>query len=171
MDPVSFNVGGKIFQVSRYLLKKHSETMLGTAASSGYSSPEPIFLDGDAAIFAQVLIYLRHGNITLPVTISKDMFIKELVYYDVAIGPGSVKSESEGRFMLIENQTRVLEKINENLSVLSKFDPCFQKIIKNLSVLSTFDQCYGSQFYSGYSEEGMGKLADDIHRKLHEHTK
>ena len=87
MDPVSFNVGGQIFQVSRYLLDKHSETMLGTA-SSGYDSPEPIFLDGDAAIFAQVLIYLRHGSITLPVTISEDMFVKELEYYDVAIVRG-----------------------------------------------------------------------------------
>ena len=95
MDPVSFNVGGKIFQASRYLLDKHSDTMLGSV-SSGYDSPEPIFLDGDAALFAQVLIYLRHGSITLPVTISKAMFVKELEYYDVAIAPGSVESESGG---------------------------------------------------------------------------
>ena len=38
-----------------------------------------------AALFAQVLIYIRHGSITLPVTISKAMFVKELEYYDVAI--------------------------------------------------------------------------------------
>ncbi|EJK47761.1 hypothetical protein THAOC_33500 [Thalassiosira oceanica] len=156
MDPVSFNVGGKIFQVSRYLLDKHIETMLGTA-SSGYSSPEPIFLDGDAAMFAQVLIYLRHGSITLPVTISKEMFVKELEYYDVEIAPGSVKSESEAA----ANVNLVVERLSEDIKVQSD---SLKKITSSLGVLDDFGRAVKRNYGGG--DSGFYKMVQDF-----EHTK
>lgn len=172
-DPVSFNVGGQIFQVSRYLLDKHSETMLGTA-SSGYDSPEPIFLDGDAAIFAQVLIYLRHGSITLPMTIPKDMFVKELEYYDVAICPGSVKSDSEVNWsanMLarlsedIKDQSNSLKDQSNSLKEIAN---SHRAVVKSLRVLNNFGDAvkyrFGQEEFD-YAEAERSGMSDFIEKQ------
>ena len=63
-NTIKFNVGGRSFEVSRDLIEKHSETMLGKLVSEAWQADpeEPVFIDRDGDIFAHVLNYLRYGR-------------------------------------------------------------------------------------------------------------
>ena len=57
-NTIKFNVGGRPFEVSRDLMEKHSETMLGKLVSEAWQADpedEPVFIDRDGDIFAHVL--------------------------------------------------------------------------------------------------------------------
>eukprot|EP01083_Nonionella_stella_P108777 316607_1 len=90
------NVGGKHFEVSRDLLNKHSETMLGKLISDTWQEDpeEAVFIDRDGDIFACVLNYLRYGSIELPVTIPKAMFDRELDFYGIQNEDGTIIGKS-----------------------------------------------------------------------------
>lgn len=64
VNTVKFNVGGRIFEVSRDLIDRHSDTMLGKSVSDTWKEDpeEAVFIDGNGDIFACVLDYLRHGR-------------------------------------------------------------------------------------------------------------
>ena len=61
---VKFNVGGKLFEVSRDLINEHSDTVLGKIVSDTWNaSPNTaVFIDRDGDIFAHILNYLRYGR-------------------------------------------------------------------------------------------------------------
>ena len=85
---VQFDVGGTLFKTTRSLFRgsRHVErTMLGRLVSETWllDPTKPVFIDRSAVLFGHVLDYLRYGSIALPVTISKDMFLRELDYYGV----------------------------------------------------------------------------------------
>ena len=63
-NTIKFNVGGKHFEVSRDLMEKHSETMLGRLVSEAWQQDpeEPVFIDRNGDTFAYVLDYLRYGR-------------------------------------------------------------------------------------------------------------
>ena len=63
-NTIKFNVGGRPFEVSRDLMDKYSETMLGKLVSEAWQTDpeEPVFIDRDGDIFAFVLNYLRYGR-------------------------------------------------------------------------------------------------------------
>jgi BTB/POZ domain len=92
---VTFNVGGRIFQIRRTLLDSYPDTMLARAASDLWKekieiiSPtttdcvkKPIFIDRDSTRFACVLDFMRDScSIDLPVTVTKESFLRELQYF------------------------------------------------------------------------------------------
>ena len=80
---VRFNVGGKLYQVSRTLLDQHPLTMLARSASKQWQTdPESeIFVERDGDRFAYVLDYLRDGRAFLPLVVSKEAFLTDLAYY------------------------------------------------------------------------------------------
>ena len=82
---VKFNVGGQPYQVSRSLLALYPQTMLAkSAAKQWQEDPESeVFIERDGEMFRHVLNYLRDGNVKLPLTVTKDGFLLELVYYGV----------------------------------------------------------------------------------------
>jgi hypothetical protein len=82
---VKFNIGGKLYQISKSLLEMHSNTMLAKSASENWQKdPEAeIFIERNGIRFQFVLDYLRDGQVTLPVTESKEMLISELEYFGV----------------------------------------------------------------------------------------
>ena len=85
---VQFDVGGTLFKTSRSLFRgsRHVErTMLGRLVSETWllDPTVPVFIDRSAVLFGHVLDYLRYGGIALPITISRDMFLRELDYYGV----------------------------------------------------------------------------------------
>lgn len=63
-NTVKFNVGGRHFEVSRDLMEKHFETMLGRLVSEAWQQDpeEPVFIDRNGDTFAYVLDYLRYGR-------------------------------------------------------------------------------------------------------------
>jgi len=105
---VRFNVGGKIYEVSRSLLAQHPNTMLTRMASDTWSPPgidsngppgipspfiiggagakQPddllLFIERDSERFRFVLDYMRDGGIVdLPPSVPKNSLIRDLTYY------------------------------------------------------------------------------------------
>lgn len=82
---VQFNVGGRIYEVSRSLLELYPHTMLARSASTIWchtaTTAPTIFIDRNGERFAYILDYMRDGIIELPYTISKDAILIDLEYY------------------------------------------------------------------------------------------
>lgn len=68
---VKFDVGGCHFEVSSGLIEQHPESVIARMISdTWHSNPDrTIFIDRDGNTFAQVLNYLRDGNIVLPASV------------------------------------------------------------------------------------------------------
>jgi hypothetical protein len=87
---VRFNVGGTIYEVSRSLLEQHPNTMLTRMVSKTWfgeeedneRKDEALFIDRSGVRFEYVLDFMRDGpKVSLPVTISKEGFLKDLDYF------------------------------------------------------------------------------------------
>lgn len=77
---IKFNVGGKLYEVSKSLLKRFPDTLLGQKASD--ESETPIFIDRDPDRFAYCLDYMRDGGkLHLPEVITKSSILQELRYF------------------------------------------------------------------------------------------
>jgi hypothetical protein len=94
---VMFNVGGKAYETSLALFLKHEDTALGRLVSDRrqVDPTMPIFIDRDGDTFRFVLDYLRYGHITLPMTVSKEMFLLDMDFYGIAYEDGTVKTTAE----------------------------------------------------------------------------
>jgi hypothetical protein len=111
---VTFDVGGKLFKVSRNLIEQFSDTMLGKIVSETWQrdSGATVFIDRDGDIFAHVLNYLRYGSIALPITISRSMFDREMDYYGIIndVNALTIKQESSVDAMkLVKNKLQDAE--------------------------------------------------------------
>jgi hypothetical protein len=102
---VTFNVGGRLYDVSRSLLAEYPETMLARLASDTWSHREQrndidscgnsynnscdnqnnntaLFIERDGERFRYCLDYMRNGGfVHIPTTISKDALLLDLDYY------------------------------------------------------------------------------------------
>ncbi len=59
--------------------------MLARLVSDRQMDPtEPIFMDRNEATFGFVLDYLRYGRITLPMTVSREIFLLGMDFYGIA---------------------------------------------------------------------------------------
>jgi hypothetical protein len=67
--------------------------MLAKSASDQWQEdPESeIFIERDGARFRFVMDYLRDGNVTLPITETKEAFVAELEYYNIATNVDTIR--------------------------------------------------------------------------------
>jgi len=97
-ETVTFDVGGRLFKVSRNVIEQFSDTMLGKIVSETWQhdSNATVFIDRDGDIFAHVLNYLRYGSIMLPISISRAMFDRDMDYYGIItdVNAHTIKQES-----------------------------------------------------------------------------
>jgi hypothetical protein len=84
---IRFNVGGKLYEVSRSLIEQQNDTMLARLVSEIWeqkgSGNEAVFIERDSERFAYVLDYLRDGQVYLPATISKEALMMDMDYYGI----------------------------------------------------------------------------------------
>lgn len=103
VETVTFDVGGKLFKVSRALIDDHPDTMLAKMISEAWEKKNdedtPLFIDRDGDIFSHVLNYLRYGSIDLPLCVPETMFQRELDYYGIIPQDGTIKSMSYVEFV------------------------------------------------------------------------
>jgi len=96
---IKFNAGGRLFETSYALFDQHKETVLGRLVSKTWRgdsiTTKPFFIDRDGDIFAQVLNFLRYGSVTLPSSVPKDMFLRDLDYFGISHENGTVLGEME----------------------------------------------------------------------------
>jgi hypothetical protein len=147
-----FNVSGQIYQVSRSLLDQHPDTMLARCASTQWLADptSKIFVDRDGHIFRYVLNYLRDGNVILPMNVSKNSLINELLYFGVKITDSSIKICQQATMhgaMAVNKLIQSLEK--DEICI------CFTRLC------ITAYKCQGSdtqfQFYVRFGSSDVGK--------------
>ena len=83
-DTIRFSLRGQYFEVSRFLFEPHPETMLARLVSDTERLSNPnttIFIDRDGERFKYVLDFLSYGKVSLPLTVSRDMFLLDMGYY------------------------------------------------------------------------------------------
>jgi hypothetical protein len=81
------NVGGVHFEVSRSLIAKHDSSMLARLVSDTWQAdPEAIiFIDRDGETFRHCLAFLRYGRVSLPLTVARDAFLRDMDYYGIEV--------------------------------------------------------------------------------------
>ncbi|CAJ1921332.1 unnamed protein product [Cylindrotheca closterium] len=79
-ETATFNVGGKIYKVSRATLDKFPDTMLARMASKTWQeNPEAaMFIERDSERFRFCLDYMRDGKVHLSPVVSKEALLADL---------------------------------------------------------------------------------------------
>ncbi len=166
-NTVHFNVGGRKFEVSQDLIASHENTMLGrlvsdtwTSSASADEQDEPVFIDRDGDTFGLVLHYLRYGTVSLPLTVPRDNFLRDLDFYGIVAVDGTIDCASSSlqaaRHMALcerEHSQKLKEfdaKIRE-LEMRKRFTilahECFLRHSKDESMTFEFQQSTENKMY------------------------
>lgn len=92
---VAFDVGGRIYKVSRSLLEANPTTMLCRISSETWQRDPngTIFIERDNERFRYCLDYLRDGCVEIPMTVSKGALLKDLEYFGIEYNSDFVQRE------------------------------------------------------------------------------
>lgn len=104
-ETVYFNVGGKLYEVSRSLLEEHPDTMLarfasdtwcGTDGDKGRTKDRALFIERSGDRFEYCLDYMRNaGKVALPPFVSKEALVEDLSYYGFeGVDPSTISREA-----------------------------------------------------------------------------
>lgn len=124
-DPyVTFDVGGKVFKTSRSLILQHEDSMLVRLVSATWQEDptKPVFIDRDGDTFRCVLDFLRYGNITLPMTVSREMFLRDMDFYGIVHNEGTVKTSSEAWAAQVKNRHDEIRDLENEKNKLALFN-------------------------------------------------
>ena len=144
---VTFNVGGKLYEVSRSLLEVLPDTSVLVKKSSEAAS-SPIFIDRDPDRFAYCLDYMRdNGRVFLAENVSKDALMEELKFFgfdDVddsrIMYDDTAKRQTAARFQTIVQQSlqNIADMKNQLESLKQKIETeevalyCFRESTKSV---------------------------------------
>ncbi|KAL7468547.1 hypothetical protein ACHAXS_008766 [Conticribra weissflogii] len=135
---VTFDVGGKEFKISREFIEKQEGSMLASLVSDTWlkDPSKPIFIDRNYSIFEWVLDYLRYGSVTLPNSIHRDMFLRDLDFYGIVLEEGSVKStslasEAVDLKIAITNIDDKKEELEAKRDILLFANYCYRRIFSS----------------------------------------
>jgi hypothetical protein len=80
---VKFDVGGRLYKVSRTLIEKFPSTMLARMISETWQKDPDgtLFIDRDSDRFRFCLDYMRADKVWLPLNIPKEAFLDDLDFY------------------------------------------------------------------------------------------
>jgi len=116
-NTIRYNVGGHIFEVSRDVVNRHPTTILAETASEFMhnSSPDAIFIDGNAERFGFVLDYLLTGRAVLPINIPKAAFLRDLNFYGFQNIESSNVDTTSASADVVAQITKLEENYKQNL--------------------------------------------------------
>ena len=82
-ETVRFMVGGRYHVISKALIEKHQDTMLARLVLDDLQAnpTATIFINRDGEMFQYVIDFLRFGRVSLPWSVSREMFLHELDYF------------------------------------------------------------------------------------------
>jgi hypothetical protein len=133
---VRFNVGGKVYEVSRSLLEQHPNTMLARMIGKHWQSEENdiLFIDRNGERFQCVLDCMRDRQVHLPVTVDKAAFLVDLGYYgfDADFQPDEQNSKNGKPPVIQQGNLAELSQVmaaveDNNDDDLKKLDESIQK--------------------------------------------
>ena len=142
---VKFNVGGRYFEASRALIEQRRvgstlQRMI-TARAIGQDERAAVFVDRDGDTFTQVLVlnFLRHdGNIVLPVSSPKEMFLRDLDFY-------GIDHDDEGVCRTASSED-IDNEVNEEMNIL-------QDRVLDLTAVETTGPDHSSVYARGQLHE------------------
>jgi len=118
---ICYNVGGKIFEITRDIVERYPTSILATSAAeaSNADSAVPIFIQGNNERFTYVLEYLHTGRAVLPRTIAKNAFLQDLQSYGIQnVEPSTVGVGYGGATGVVNDVLHIYEKYAEGLEAL-----------------------------------------------------
>lgn len=106
---VTFNVGGRKYDVSSSLLLQYPYSMLAKKAlkPKQKSHENMIYIERDGERFRYCLDYLRDQKCNLPLTISRDALLDDLRYYGI-----QVKDKNTIKYTVVDLEPRIAESSN-----------------------------------------------------------
>jgi hypothetical protein len=138
---VHFNVGGTHYEVSRSLIESFPDTMLARICSETWQKDdedgnEPIFIDRDSERFRYVLDYMRDTKVSLPLSISKEAFLRDLQYFGFNVDSDAINADyarDDARKHLgvvvsgvVEEKDTRLEKLSSTASECERTQRCLR---------------------------------------------
>jgi hypothetical protein len=169
---VTFDVGGKLFKTSRSLILQHEGTLLARLVSDTWQvdPTKPIFIDRNGTTFDCILDYLRYGRITLPVTVSKEMFLLDMDFYGIAHDEGSVKASSDEWSAQVsyrlDNLVTGMNRLDNIITGMNKYELSRERkdieILEDIRLLAVNVACY--------HHGGLGLLDAMAHSKVLKRT-
>ena len=137
---VTFNVGGKKYEVSRSLIGRFPNTILARMTSelwlgSVEAKDKPIFIERDGDRFRYCLDYMRDGWVSVPITISKDGIVKDLEYYGFeGVDPAAIELCGTGReatgLFIIDVRSNLLDMRLRAVCIKVAYD-CVNRYLSN----------------------------------------
>jgi len=132
-NPIRYNVGGQVFEVSHDAVNQHPTTILAKMAAeyAQNSSTDVIFIDGDAERFGYVLDYLRTGRAVLSFFVPKSAFLQDLYFYGFQnIDPKNIDAISAADAVaqvaqLEEEYNKNMKKRDDEIAALQFNQACF----------------------------------------------
>ena len=130
---VKFDVGGRLYKVSRASIEKFPSTMLARMISETWQKdPEvTLFIDRDSDRFRFCLDYMRADKVWLPLNIPKEAFLDDLDFYgfeDVdphkIHGGSSNLAAAQHLIKCKEEHKRVLSICTENVEAAKTTSDC-----------------------------------------------
>ena len=118
---VKFNVGGKLYEVSRSLLKRFPDTPLAKKALKAGNSTTPIFLDRDPDRFGYCLDFMRDGGILhLPEMITKASILHDLQYLGFEDIDDSLINDETSQKHLFVRHNEVVRKAHQRVATMQQ---------------------------------------------------
>jgi ubiquitin len=130
---VKFDVGGRLYKVSRSLIEKFPSTMLARMISDTWQTdPEvTLFIDRDSERFRFCLDYMRDGQVWLPLNVPLEALLHDLAFYGFEdVDPtkiyGGSSNQAAARHLLKckEEHAKVLLTYRENAQAAETTTKC-----------------------------------------------
>ena len=151
------------------LTRMVSETWLGEEKNNE-GKDEPLFIDRDGERFRYVLDFMRDGpKVSLPVTVSKEGFLKDLDYFGFDnVNPDDVSVCSSAKKIVYELEIK--GEMENNCAKLAHY--CFSRFMLSNNLLVDMNHHNPYKFKcSGIKNSGQKKYQDDVEfSKLRNYT-
>jgi hypothetical protein len=132
-ETVQFNVGGKVYEVSKSLLNAFPDTLLATKASTVTVSP--IFVDRDPDRFAYCLDFMRdNGKVHLTENVSKAALLKELKYFGFADIDRALISDTQSKRQTPTRITDIMLESRQKITAMKQEIHSLEQKIKLESI-------------------------------------
>jgi hypothetical protein len=151
---VTFDVGGKIYRVSRSMVEQHPDSVLARLISDTWTTAlsrddgentnnRALFIDRDGDRFAHVLDFMRYGKVTLPYDVPADQFLFDLDFFGIlgateeTVRHGHVNCGHAGGVDTLLQARREMEAsiatIDRKLAAMTLASRCFGQYIERKS--------------------------------------
>ncbi|CAJ1962113.1 unnamed protein product [Cylindrotheca closterium] len=128
LNTVKFDVGGRLYEVSKSLLEQFPSTILAEKVQKGSSSSIPIFIDRDPDRFAFCLDYMRDiGVVHLPENVPKPAILKDLQFLGFADIDGTKIDDEKAKQNCLSRFNHLTEETTRRIWTLEKKAEALEK--------------------------------------------